>query len=121
METIENKAITAYKEDRAKEAKYHTPDHFWMDWYRKGYEKAIGELPEKPLNYQWRTPESERPKNGDIVLVKFKTAKGIDKVGIASYHSFLGMGNSFIIQGSCPRYITHWMYIPELPIDKIDI
>lgn len=60
---------------------------------------------------KWIDVDTEKPKNGEVVLVKYKTANQTDKIGIATYHNPFGIIGGFVIQGSCPRYITHWRRI----------
>ena len=56
---------------------------------------------------RWRDPKVELPENGEPVIVKYMTAKGIKKYGIAKYFK-LGIGNPWTIEGSTSREIIGW-------------
>ena len=56
---------------------------------------------------RWRDPEVEQPENGEPVIVKYMTARGIKKYGIAKY-SKLGIGNPWTIEGSTGREVVGW-------------
>ncbi|MGL4332120.1 MAG: hypothetical protein ACRCSR_04910 [Bacteroidales bacterium] len=51
--TIEQKAIEAYKKNRSLKPKYHIEECCWIDWFRKGYQRAQEEQPKiKPLEFK---------------------------------------------------------------------
>lgn len=56
---------------------------------------------------RWRDPEVEQPENGEPVIVKYMTARGIKKYGIAKYFE-LGIGNPWTIEGSTGRKVIGW-------------
>lgn len=56
---------------------------------------------------RWRDPEVEQPENGEPVIVKYMTARGIKKYGIAKYFE-LGIGNPWTIEGSTGRKVIVW-------------
>ena len=62
-----------------------------------GYAKAM----------RWRNPEVELPKIGESVIVKYRTAKNVEKHGIAKYFN-LGIGNPWTIEGSTSREVIGW-------------
>ena len=51
---------------------------------------------------RWRDPKEELPKIGESVIVKYRTAKNVEKHGIGKY--FI----SWIIEGSIGREIIGW-------------
>jgi hypothetical protein len=64
---------------------------------------------------RWIPIEEELPKSGsDLLLVKWLDKKNNVKYGLAKYLDFHSIGLhknkylDFIIQGSCPREVTHW-------------
>ncbi len=65
--------------------------------YLAGYLKAI----------MWRDPKEELPENGEPVIVKYMTARGIKKYGIGKYFE-LGIGNPWTIEGSTGREVIGW-------------
>ena len=67
-----------------------------------GYEKAMC----------FRDPKEELPKIGESVIVKYRTAKNVEKHGIGKYFN-LGIGNPWIIEGSTSRNVIGWR-----PIDN---
>ena len=76
---------------------------FPHDWnsdysgYIAGYKEAT----------RWRDPEVEKPENVEPVIVKYMTARGIKKYGIAKYFE-LGIGNPWTIEGSTGRKVIGW-------------
>lgn len=56
---------------------------------------------------RWRDPKVELPETGKPVLVKYRTAKNVEKYGIGRYIN-LGIGNPWTIEGSTSRYILGW-------------
>lgn len=56
---------------------------------------------------RWRNPEVELPKNGEPVVVKYMTARGTKKYGIAKYCD-IGIGNPWTIEGSTGRKVLGW-------------
>lgn len=67
------------------------------DGYMGGYNEAM----------RWRDPEVDQPENGEPVIVKYMTARGIKKYGIAKYFE-LGIGNPWTIEGSTGREVIGW-------------
>lgn len=65
--------------------------------YTKGYMEAM----------RWRDPEVEQPENGEPVIVKYMTARGIKKYGIGKFFE-LGIGNPWTIEGSTGREVIGW-------------
>ena len=59
---------------------------------------------------RWRDPEVELPENGEPVIVKYMTARGIKKYGIAKYFE-LGIGSPWTIEGSTGREVIGWRLI----------
>ena len=51
---------------------------------------------------RWRDPKDELPETGKPVLVKYKTAKNVEKYGLGKYFN-LGIGNPWTIEGSTGR------------------
>ena len=74
--------------------------HDWNSDYR-GYLAGATEA------IRWKNPEVELPENGEPVIVKYMTARGIKKYGIAKYFE-LGIGNPWIIEGSTSRNVIGW-------------
>jgi len=78
-----------------------------------------GILPEKVANafiaganfildkLRWRDPKEELPTAGEPVIVKYRTAKNVEKHGIAKYFE-LGIGNPWTIEGSTGREVIGW-------------
>jgi hypothetical protein len=62
-----------------------------------GYKKAM----------HWRDPKEELPETGKPVLVKYRTAKNVEKHGIGKYFN-LGIGNPWTIEGSTSRNVIGW-------------
>lgn len=56
---------------------------------------------------RWRDPKVEPPETGKPVLVKYRTAKDVEKYGIAKYFN-LGIGNPWTIEGSTNRNVIGW-------------
>lgn len=67
------------------------------DGYVTGYNDAM----------RWRDPKEELPQIGESVLVKYRTAKNVEKHGIGRYIN-LGIGNPWIIEGSTSRNVIGW-------------
>lgn len=65
--------------------------------YMGGYAEAM----------RWRDPKEEFPTAGESVIVKYRTAKGKEKYGIAKYFD-LGIGNPWTIEGSTGREVIGW-------------
>ena len=65
--------------------------------YTKGYMEAI----------RWRDPKEELPETEKSVLVKYRTAKNVEKYGIGKYFN-LGIGNPCTIEGSTSRKVISW-------------
>ncbi|KAF5033672.1 hypothetical protein DSECCO2_604280 [anaerobic digester metagenome] len=62
-----------------------------------GYKKAM----------RFRDPKEELPKIGESVIVKYRTAKNVEKHGVGKYFD-LGIGNPWIIEGSTSRNVIGW-------------
>ena len=56
---------------------------------------------------RWKDPGVEQPEDGEPVIVKYMTARGITKYGIAKYFE-LGIGNPWTIEGSTGREVIGW-------------
>ena len=56
---------------------------------------------------RWQDPKEELPKIGESVIVKYRTAKNVEKHGIGKYFD-LGIGNPWIIEGSTSRNVIGW-------------
>ena len=56
---------------------------------------------------RFRYPKEELPKIGESVIVKYRTAKNVEKHGIGKYFD-LGIGNPWIIEGSTSRNVIGW-------------
>lgn len=56
---------------------------------------------------RWRDPKEELPTAGEPVVVKYRTAKNVEKHGIAKYLE-LGIGNPWTIEGSTGREVIGW-------------
>lgn len=56
---------------------------------------------------RWRDPKEELPTAGEPVIVKYRTAKNVEKHGIGKYFN-LGIGNPWIIEGSTGREVIGW-------------
>ena len=41
MSTIEQKAHEEFKANRALKEKYHIPYNCWIDWFTRGYDRAV--------------------------------------------------------------------------------
>lgn len=67
------------------------------DAFISGYNEAM----------RWRDPKEELPKVGESVIVKYRTAKNVEKHGIAKYFE-LGIGSPWTIEGSTGREVVGW-------------
>lgn len=56
---------------------------------------------------RWRDPKEELPENVEPVIVKYRTAKNVEKHGIGKYFN-LGIGNPWTIEGSTSRNVIGW-------------
>lgn len=56
---------------------------------------------------RFRDPKVELPNIDESVLVKYRTAKNVEKYGIGRYF-YLGIGNPWIIEGSTSREVVGW-------------
>lgn len=65
--------------------------------YLAGYKEAT----------RWIDPKEELPETGKPVLVKYRTAKNVEKYGIGRYF-YLGIGNPWTIEGSTSREVIGW-------------
>lgn len=71
--------------------------HVSVNAYMDGYNESM----------RWKGPKEELPENGKPVLVKYRTAKNVEKYGIGKYF-YLGIGNPWIIEGSTSREVVGW-------------
>lgn len=71
--------------------------HVSVNAYMDGYNEAL----------RWRDPKVEWPETGKPVLVKYRTAKNVEKHGIGKYFN-LGIGNPWTIEGSTSRNVIGW-------------
>lgn len=69
----------------------------WYDGYMGGYTEAM----------RWRDPKVELPEIVEPVIVKYRTAKNVEKHGIAKYFE-LWIGNPWTIEGSTGREVVGW-------------
>lgn len=69
---------------------------------RIGYNEAM----------RWHNPDVDPPMMSGSVLVKYETARGKIKYGIARYLN-LGFGNPWTVEGSTSRKIIGWRPIEE--------
>jgi hypothetical protein len=56
---------------------------------------------------RWRDPKEVLPTAGEPVIVKYRTAKNVEKHGIGKYFN-LGIGNPWTIEGSTGREVIGW-------------
>ena len=56
---------------------------------------------------RWRDPKVELPEIGKPIIVKYRTAKNVEKHGIGKYFN-LGIGNPWTIEGSTSRNVIGW-------------
>ena len=56
---------------------------------------------------RWRDPKEELPKTGESVIVKYRTAKNVEKHGIGKYFN-IWIGNPWTIEGSTSREVIGW-------------
>ena len=56
---------------------------------------------------RWRYPKDELPETEKPVIVKYRTAKNVEKYGIGKYFN-LGIGNPWTIEGSTSRNVIGW-------------
>lgn len=77
--TIEQKAIEAYKKNRSLKPKYHIEECCWIDWFRKGYQRAQEEQPKiKPLEFNCGVANTTL---GDYII-SFNDEERVFDVGI---------------------------------------
>ena len=98
MKTVEEKAFSD-KIDRVELEELMYDEFYELITEAKniGYKKAM----------RWRDPKEELPETGKPVLVKYKTAKNVEKHGVGKYIN-LGIGNPWIIEGSTSRNVIGW-------------
>lgn len=115
MKTLEEKAYSfsinnnSNPEKDAKE--YYGKEHILNEEEVYSYGLYKGFIAGYNEANKWISVEDELPESSmDRLLVKYKIANGNDKFGIAKYFN-IGIGNSWIIEGSCSREITHWRSI----------
>jgi hypothetical protein len=71
--------------------------HVSVNAYMDGYNEAM----------RWRDPKDELPETEKPVIVKYRTAKNVEKYGIGKYFN-LGIGNPWTIEGSTSRNVIGW-------------
>lgn len=91
MDFVKSKYSNIYSVD-AKFA-FNAVKHDWL----AGHTEAM----------RWRDPKEELPETGKPVLVKYRTAKNVEKHGIGKYFN-LGIGNPWTIEGSTSRNVIGW-------------
>ena len=93
MKTIQEKA------ERYANEMYQDANEWDACYYRYvgGYNEAM----------RWRDPKEELPTTGEPVIVKYTTARGVEKYGIGKYFE-LGIGNPWTIEGSTSRNVIGW-------------
>ena len=94
MKTAEEKAREAWNDYGVDDIRHRA---MFVSGYLQGYNESM----------RWRNPEVEPPENGEPVIVKYMTARGIKKYGIAKYFE-LGIGNPWTIEGSTGREVIGW-------------
>lgn len=106
MKTTEEKAIAFVRELQREELTNSNHSGLYIinevlgvahESFIAGYEEAT----------RWRNPEVELPKTGESVIVKYRTAKNVEKHGIGKYFN-LGIGNPWTAEGSTSRNIIGW-------------
>ena len=104
--TVEEKAIVFVRELQREELTNFNHSGFYIlpqllgvahKSFMVGYNEAM----------RWRDPKEELPTSGEPVIVKYKTAKNVEKHGIAKYFE-LGIGNPWTIEGSTGRKVIVW-------------
>jgi hypothetical protein len=94
MRTVEEKA----KEYSNSEGLYNEHGEILLYMgYLAGYKEVI----------RWRDPKEELPNIDESVIVKYRTAKNVEKYGIGKYFN-LGIGNPWTIEGSTSRAVIGW-------------
>ena len=93
MKTVEEKAERYANE-------MYRDENEWDACY-DGYVEAYNEAT------RWRDTEMEQPENGELVIVKYVTVRGIKKYGIAKFFEH-GINNLWIIKGSTSRNVIGW-------------
>ncbi|MGJ7024954.1 hypothetical protein [Petrimonas sulfuriphila] len=73
----------------------------WINRVKEGYIQGYKEAT------RWRDPKEELPEIGKPIIVKYRTAKDVEKYGIAKYFD-LGIGNPWTIEGSTGRNVIGW-------------
>lgn len=94
--TVEEKA-KEYADNCEFLSDYPHHNHSSYDGYLAGYNEAM----------RFRDPKVESPETGKPVLVKYRTAKNVEKHGIGKYFN-LGIGNPWTIEGSTSREVIGW-------------
>lgn len=105
MKTAEEKArvyakklvVLENKDKFSDEANLRAAEYYAYKSHLAGYAEAI----------RWRDPKVEPPETGKPVLVKYRTAKNVEKHGVGRYIN-LGIGNPWTIEGSTSREVIGW-------------
>lgn len=84
------------------------------EYYDPGYKTGFktGAYWMKDELTRWCDPVNEPPESNVSVLVKYETARGKIKYGIARYLN-LGFGNPWTVEGSTSRKIIGWRPVEE--------
>lgn len=100
MKTVEEKANEYVSNQFSRlEHSYEMQEMIFRteDGFLAGYSEAM----------RWRDPKEELPTAGEPVIVKYRTAKNVEKHGIGKYFN-LGIGNPWTIEGSTGREVIGW-------------
>lgn len=94
MKTVEEKTRASADEYKITGEQNRT---MFSSGFLAGYNEAM----------RWRDPKEELPETGKPVIVKYRTAKNVEKHGIGKYFN-LGIGNPWTIEGSTSREVVGW-------------
>jgi len=94
MKTVEEKAREASNDYGIDDIQHRA---MFASGYLQGYAEAM----------RWRDPKVELPENGEPVIVKYMTARGVKKYGIGKFFE-LGIGNPWTIEGTTGREVVGW-------------
>ena len=118
-------------DERLKEI-YDELDRNWINGMKEGYQKAADYLSKKdvlqvrvPLSdivapIHWRDPQTEKPEDGEMVLIReyYKSpryGKFVNNYRVFTYLERFGFDLEENINHFCKNYrITHWMRIPPI-------
>ncbi len=129
MTTLEDKARTAREKviddlrkayEKHKDIQHYVTASTCIEMYGMGlYMFGANEA----LNSQWRKPEDEMPKDGDVVLIReyyrsARTGRFVNHVREFVFFEKYGFTLEEKINNHLRYRITHWMPIPELPKSK---